>query len=95
MSDRDPMVRLFHMCDYAAKIGALIAGKNKADVEQDEVLCLAVTRLIELIGEAANQYPKELQIQYPQIPWAKIHQHEEQDSFTAMVLSITTYFEAL
>jgi uncharacterized protein with HEPN domain len=72
MSDRDPMVRLFHMRDYAVKIGTLIAGKNKADFEQDEVLCLAVTRLIELIGEAASQYPKELQMQYPQIPWAKI-----------------------
>lgn len=36
------------------------------------MLCLAVTRLIELIGEAASQYPKELQMQYPQIPWAKM-----------------------
>jgi hypothetical protein len=75
MSDRDPMVRLLHMRDYAAKIGTLIAGKDKADLEQDEVLCLAVTRLIELIGEAASQYPKELQLQYPQIPWAKMRRN--------------------
>jgi uncharacterized protein with HEPN domain len=72
MSNRDPMVRLFHMRDYAAKIGALIAGRNKTNVEQDEVLYLAITRLMEPIGEAASKYPKELQVQYPQIPWAKI-----------------------
>jgi uncharacterized protein with HEPN domain len=58
MSDRDPMVRLFHMRDYAVKIGALIRGNNKTDLEHDEVLCLVVTRLVELIGEAASQYPK-------------------------------------
>jgi uncharacterized protein with HEPN domain len=60
------------MRDYASKIGKLIAGKSKEDLEEDEVLCLAVTRLIELIGEAANKYPKELQKHYSQIPWAKI-----------------------
>ena len=72
MPDRDPQVRLYHMRDYASKIGTLVVGKNKEDLEGDEVLCLAVTRLIELIGEAANKYPKELQKNYPQIPWAKI-----------------------
>jgi uncharacterized protein with HEPN domain len=60
------------MRDYASKIGTLVAGKNKEDLEEDEVLCLAITRLIELIGEAANKYPKELQKHYPRIPWAKI-----------------------
>ena len=29
MSDRDPMVRLLHMRDYAAKIGTLIAERIK------------------------------------------------------------------
>jgi len=38
MSDRDPMVRLFHMRDYAAKIGTLIARKNKANLEQDDII---------------------------------------------------------
>lgn len=33
MSDRDPMVRLLHMRDYAAKIATLIARKNRADLE--------------------------------------------------------------
>jgi uncharacterized protein with HEPN domain len=72
MSDSDPRVRLLHMRDYARKIVFFAAGKEKADLEADEVFCLAMTRLIELIGEAASKYPKELQNRYPQIPWPKI-----------------------
>jgi uncharacterized protein with HEPN domain len=72
MSDHDPQVRLLHMRDYARKITSLVEDKNKEDFQNDEILCLAISRLIELIGEASNKYPKELQNLYPQIPWAKI-----------------------
>ena len=40
----------FIMRDYARNITTLIAGKQKSDLEEDEVLCLAITRLIELVG---------------------------------------------
>jgi uncharacterized protein with HEPN domain len=72
MSSRDPMVRLLHMREYAQKVVSLTSGKDKSDLEENETLFLAVTRLIELIGEAANRYPKELQKNYPQIPWPKL-----------------------
>jgi len=72
MSSRDPIVRLLHMREYARKIVALTTEKSKADLEEDEVLFLAITRLMELVGEAANKYPKEMQKEYPQIPWPKI-----------------------
>jgi uncharacterized protein with HEPN domain len=36
------------------------------------MLRLALTRLLELVGEAASRYPRELQDQYPQIPWPKL-----------------------
>lgn len=72
MPNSDPQVRLLHMRDYARKVVSLAAGKEKADLEEDEMFCLAMTRLIELIGEAASKYPKEKQIEYPQIPWPKI-----------------------
>jgi uncharacterized protein with HEPN domain len=35
-------------------------------------LGLALIHLVELIGEAATQIPRELQAQYPQIPWPEI-----------------------
>ncbi|MCX5806615.1 MAG: DUF86 domain-containing protein [Proteobacteria bacterium] len=72
MSDNDPKIRLFHMRDYAQKIISLSNGKEKANLDEDEIFCLAMTRLIELIGEAASKYPKEKQSEYPQIPWPKI-----------------------
>ena len=72
MPDNDPKIRLLHMRDYARKIVSLTAGKEKSNLEEDEIFCLAMTRLIELIGEAASKYPKEMQKEYPQIPWPKI-----------------------
>jgi len=72
MPDNDPRVRLFHMRDYARKIVSLSTGKDKAYLEEDEIFCLAMTRLIELIGEAASKYPKEMQNEHPQVPWPKI-----------------------
>jgi uncharacterized protein with HEPN domain len=72
MSDHDPVVRLLHMRDYARKVVALTSTGCREDLENDEVFSLAITRLVELIGEAASKYPKELQEGYPQIPWPKI-----------------------
>ncbi len=72
MSRRDPRVRLLHMRDFARKAIQLIEGKSRSDLEDDDVLRLALTRLVELIGEAASQVPPALQAQYPNIPWAKM-----------------------
>lgn len=72
MSDHDPVVRLLHMRDYARKVVAFTSTRCREDLENDEVFSLAITRLVELIGEAASKYPKELQEGYPQIPWPKI-----------------------
>jgi uncharacterized protein with HEPN domain len=55
MPNSDPRIRLLHMRDYARKIVFLAAGRDKTDLEEDEVFCLAMTRLIELIGEAASK----------------------------------------
>ncbi len=36
------------------------------------MLNLALVRLLEIIGEAANRIPNDEQAQYPQIPWAQV-----------------------
>lgn len=72
MSNREPMVRLFHMRDYARKALSFVEGKARGDLEKDEILRLALTHLLELVGEAASQFPREMQDKYPQIPWPKI-----------------------
>lgn len=72
MSKHDPVIRLFHMRDYVQKAMKLLEGKSQTDLENDEVLCLALTHLVELVGEAASKCPREIQDRYSQIPWAKI-----------------------
>ena len=72
MSRRDPTVRLLHMRDYARKAVAMAAGQTREDLDDDEKLCLALTHLVELVGEAASHVPKEIQARYEQIPWSKV-----------------------
>jgi uncharacterized protein with HEPN domain len=72
MSRRDPTVRLRHMLDYAREAIAMGADKTAAELGENRQLSLAVIHLVELIGEAASQVPREIQQQYPLIPWPKI-----------------------
>ncbi len=72
MSKRDPRIRLLHMRDYAAKAISLAAGQTRQDLDDDEKLRLALTRLVELVGEAAIHVPAYLQRDHPEIPWPQI-----------------------
>lgn len=55
MPRRDPRVRLLHMRDYARKAVARAKGQTRDDLDSDETLRLALTHLVELVGEAASQ----------------------------------------
>lgn len=72
MSKRDPAVFYRHMLDHAREAVALVRGKTRADLDTDRLLNLALVRLLEIIGEAANRVPKEEQTRHPQIPWPQI-----------------------
>ncbi len=54
MTRRDPHVALRQMLDYAREAQTLSAGKKRADLDDDRLLDLALTRLLEIIGKAAN-----------------------------------------
>ena len=60
------------MRDFARKALEITHGKTRADLEKDEVLRLALTHLVELVGEAASQVPLEIRAQYPGIPWPEV-----------------------
>jgi len=66
------MIRLQHMLDYAREALELIRGKSRKDLESDRLLGLALVRLMEMIGEAANRVSPEYQSSYPSIPWSQI-----------------------
>jgi uncharacterized protein with HEPN domain len=61
-----------HMLDHAKEAVDLLAGREKADLSSNRVLELALVRLVEIVGEAANRLPIEDQSRYPSIPWKEI-----------------------
>jgi uncharacterized protein with HEPN domain len=49
-----------------------VNGKSKIEVIHDEVLCRAVVRSIEIIGEASKKIDEEFKAANPHIEWKKI-----------------------
>lgn len=60
------------MRDHARKALDMIQGRKREDLDSNEMLRLALTHLVELVGEAASQVPASVQAQYQRIPWPKI-----------------------
>jgi uncharacterized protein with HEPN domain len=65
-------IPLRHMLDHAREAYELTINRWRGDLETDRILNLALTRLLETIGEAASRVPVEARIHYPGIPWAQI-----------------------
>ncbi len=57
------------MLDHASEAVSLLRGKSRPDLDGDRLL---LTRLVEIVGEAATRVPKELQDRHPAIPWRDI-----------------------
>jgi uncharacterized protein with HEPN domain len=72
MSQHDPLVALRHMLDYAREAVALARGRSRTDLDSDRLLQLALTRLVEIVGEAAGRVPAELQARHPELPWREV-----------------------
>ena len=69
---KDDLVYAGHMLDMAEKALRLVQGKSRSDYEQDEALSLALTHLLQVIGEAARKVSAPFREQHPDIPWAAI-----------------------
>jgi len=72
MTRRDPDHSFRDMLVHAQEAVALVQGKQRTDLDHDRLLNLALVRLLEIIGEAANRIPKESQVEQPDIPWMQI-----------------------
>jgi uncharacterized protein with HEPN domain len=66
----DDRIRLRHLTEAASKAVAYSAGKQRADLDSDELLRLALTKLVEIVGEAAKHIGPDLQATAPDVPWA-------------------------
>lgn len=72
MSANDDKTRLIHIQEAAQKVILYTENKTQEDFEQDEVLQLALIRLIEIIGEASSRLSKNLREENETIPWQSI-----------------------
>jgi uncharacterized protein with HEPN domain len=60
------------MLDHAREAVAMAAGRTRADLDTDRQFNLALVRLVEIIGEAANRVPDAERAGMSQIPWPQI-----------------------
>ncbi len=72
MSRRDDRVSLLDMRNYAAEAVELTDGKSLDDVLQDRVMQLALLKLVETVGEAANRVSEKTKKKHETVPWSQI-----------------------
>lgn len=65
-------VRLRHMIDAAESALRFIQGRNRADLDRDEMLLFALVRAVEIIGEAASRVSDEGRTNAPRVPWSVV-----------------------
>lgn len=69
MAPRDDATRLRDVVSYGRKDIALVHGRSREDLDQDELLQLALERLLEVVGEAAAHVSPPLRQASPHVPW--------------------------
>lgn len=65
----EDQIRLRHLGEAATKAVAYSEGKHRADLDSDELLRLALTKLVEIVGEAAKHISPEPRAAQPNVPW--------------------------
>lgn len=72
MPDKDWRILVSDMIAYAQHARAHAAGMDEATFSADLKTVHAVTRCIEIIGEAARAVPDDVRVRAPTVPWAQI-----------------------
>jgi len=60
------------MRDHAAEAIMIARSRSRNDLDSDRLFALGLTKLIEIIGEAANRISLATQEAYLNIPWKQI-----------------------
>lgn len=67
--DRERLVDILESSREAVVYAAHLSG---AELEEDRMRLLAIVRLLEVIGEAANGVSEEFQREHPELPWQQM-----------------------
>ena len=69
---KDDLVYVGHMLDSAESAVQKLGGRTRDEFESDETLRLALTHLIQTMGEAARHVSMDFQRRHVHIPWSNI-----------------------
>lgn len=72
MSKRDSRVIFEEMLSCIVKIERYTEGLMEIEFIGDSLRFDATVRNLEIIGEAANNIPEEVKLQFPEIPWSQL-----------------------
>lgn len=72
MSQKDDRVYIGHMIETANKALGFIKGLTREDFDNNELLQLSLTHLLQVIGEAARRVSPDFRAAYLTIPWKAI-----------------------
>ena len=72
MSKHDDQVSIKDMFSHAREAVELLGDATRQELERNRVMQLALTRLVEIVGEAANRVSQPAQRKNTEIPWPQI-----------------------
>ena len=72
MSRREDRVSLKDMLGHAREAVELLGDASREDLGRHRVMQPALTRLVEIVGEAANRVSPATRRESPEIPWPQI-----------------------
>ncbi|HII39120.1 TPA: DUF86 domain-containing protein [Candidatus Micrarchaeota archaeon] len=70
--EKQALNRLYHVRESIRLIEEYLAGVSKTDFMEDSKLQDAITRRLEIVGEAVNNLPSEITAKHPETNWKKI-----------------------
>jgi uncharacterized protein with HEPN domain len=69
---KDDSVYLRHILDEIAFLERIAKDRTLNDLINDDYFSHAVRSAIEVIGEAANNVPESVKVEYPDLPWKEM-----------------------
>lgn len=68
----EDLTRVRHMIEAAESAMRFVKGRSRPDLDGDEMLRFALTRAIEILGEAASRVSPDGRAAIPEVPWADV-----------------------
>ena len=72
MSRHDDAISLQHIIVHSREAIDILGGRSSSEIEHDRTTQLALTKLVEIVGEAAWRVSKETRERFPEIPWREM-----------------------